>query len=334
MNKRSYTPPYELTSKILDSVEQIGERLGRLKAIAVRTAVPKLRRGNRIKTIQASLEIEGNTLTVQQVTAILSGQRVLGQPREIQEVRNAFNAYEQMGNFSPCDCNDLLAAHGLLMAGLVDESGKFRSGGVGIFRGTKVTHMAPPAKRVPQLIAQLLAWLKNSQEHPLITSSVFHYELEFIHPFADGNGRIGRLWQTLILSRWQPLFSLLPIESVIRDRQKEYYAALGQSDADAAATAFIEFMLNAIAQATREITLETDQVSDQVSDQVKKIAEMLRHGPQSASELMSKLGLSHRPSFRQNYLRPALDAGIIEMTRPDKPQAKNQKYQLKRQQAE
>ena len=329
MDKRSYTPPYQLTSSSLNSVEQIGERLGRLKADTIRTAVPKLRRGNRIKTIQASLEIEGNTLSVQQVTAILSGQRVLGQPREIQEVRNAFNAYEQMENFSPHVCKDLLAAHGLLMAGLVDESGKFRSGGVGIYRGTKVTHLAPSAKRVPQQIAQLLAWLENSEEHPLITSSVFHYELEFIHPFADGNGRIGRLWQTLILSQWKPLFLLLPIESVIRDRQKDYYAALGQSDTDANATPFIEFMLNAIAQAIKEITLETDQVSDQVSDQVGKIAKMLRRGPRSASELMLELGLSHRPSFRQNYLRPALDAGIIEMTRPDKPQAKNQKYKLK-----
>ena len=329
MNKQSYTPPYELTSSSLNSVEQICERLGQLKADATRTAVPKLRRGNRIKTIQASLEIEGNTLNVQQVTAILSGQRVLGQPREIQEVRNAFNAYEQMGNFSPCVCKDLLAAHGLLMTGLVDESGKFRSGGVGVFRGTKVAHLAPPAKRVPQLIAQLLAWLQNSQEHPLITSSVFHYELEFIHPFVDGNGRIGRLWQTLILNRWQPLFSLLPIESVIRDRQKDYYAALGQSDTDGNATVFVEFMLNAIAQAIKEIVLETDQVTDQVSDQVGKIVKMLRRGPRSASELMSELSLSHRPSFRQNYLRPALDAGIIEMTRPDKPQAKNQKYKLK-----
>lgn len=324
MGIKSYTPPYQLTSSILNSVEQIGERLGRLKADT--TTVPKLRRGNRIKTIQASLEIEGNTLSVKQVTAILSGQRVLGQPREIQEVRNAFNAYEQMGNFSPHVCKDLLAAHGLLMAGLVDESGKFRTGGVGIYRGTKVTHLAPSAKRVPQLIAQLLAWLENSEEHPLITSSVFHYELEFIHPFADGNGCLGRLWQTLILSQWQPLFSLLPIESVIRDRQKDYYAALGQSDTDANATAFIEFMLNAIAQAIRETTLESDQVG--------KIAKMLRRGPRSASDLMSELGLSHRPSFRQNYLRPALDAGIIEMTRPDKPQAKNQKYQLKKQRSE
>ncbi len=330
MARQSYTPPYQLTSNILDLVEKIGELLGLLKADTTRATVPKLRRGNRIKTIQASLEIEGNTLNLEQVTAILSGKRILGQPREIQEVRNAFNAYEQMPNWSPYSCKDILAAHELLMAGLVDESGTFRSGGVGIYRGTKVTHVAPPAKKVPDLMAKLLAWLKESTEHPLVSSSVFHYELEFIHPFADGNGRLGRLWQTLILSKWQSMFSLLPIESVVRDRQKDYYSTLGQADKDANATAFIEFMLNAILQAVKETTLETDQDSDQVTDQVKKLIEMLRHGPRSASELMSKLKLSHKPTFRQNYLRPALDAGIIEMTRPDKPQAKNQKYQLKK----
>jgi len=330
MVRQSYTPPYRLTSRILNIVEQIGELLGWLKADTTKTAVPELRRGNRIKTIQASLEIEGNTLSLEQVTAILSGKRVLGQPREIQEVRNAFNAYEQMGNFSPYSCKDILAAHELLMTGLVDKSGKFRSGGIGIYCGTKVTHVAPPARGVPDLTAKLLAWLEDSEEHPLVSSSVFHYELEFIHPFADGNGRLGRLWQTLILSKWQSIFSLLPIESVVRDRQKDYYAALGQSDKDADATVFVEFMLDAILQTVKETAFETDQVSDQVSDQVRRLARMLRQGPRSASELMSELKLSHKPTFRQNYLRPALDAGIIEMTRPDKPQAKNQKYQLKK----
>ena len=329
MAKQPYTPRYQLTSTILNTVEQIGELLGWLKTDTTKTAVPKLRRDNRINTIQASLEIEGNTLNLEQVTAIVSGKRVLGQPREIQEVRNAFSAYEQMGNFSPSSCKDILAAHQLLMTGLVDECGQFRSGGVGIYQGTQVTHVAPPAKRVPELMAQLLAWLAKSQEHPLITSSVFHYELEFIHPFADGNGRIGRLWQTLILNQWQPVFSLLPIESVIRDHQKDYYTALGQADRDADATVFIEFMLQVIYQAISDVQNATDQVGDQVSDQVEKLIEQLRSGPKSAVELMASLNLSHRPTFRKNYLRPALDAGIIEMTRPGKPQAKNQKYQLK-----
>ncbi len=161
--------------------------------------------------IQASLEIEGNTLNLEQATAILSDKRVLGQPREIQEVRSAFNAYEDMGNWSPYSCKDILAAHELLMTGLVDESGKFRSGGVGIYRRTKVTHVAPPIRQVPDLIAKPLVWLEESAEHPFITSGVFHYELEFIYPFADGNGCLGRLWQTLILSKWQSMFSLLPV---------------------------------------------------------------------------------------------------------------------------
>ncbi len=242
MDRRSYTPPYRLTSKILNSVEQIGEFLGLLNSGATEATVPKLRRGNRIKTIQASLEIEGNTLDLEQVTAVLSGKRVLGLPREVQEVRNAFKAYEEMDAWSPYSCKDILGAHELLMTGLVDESGKFRSSGVGIYRGTEVSHVAPPAKRVSELMANLLKWLEDSSEHPLVSSCVFHYELEFIHPFADGNGRIGRLWQTLILSKWQPVFSLLPIESVVRDRQRDYYAALGRSDKDSNATCFVEFM--------------------------------------------------------------------------------------------
>jgi Fic family protein len=323
-----YTPTYHITPVILRYVEQIGEALGNLRAHFESATAPVLRRGNRIKTIQASLEIEGNTLNLEQVTAVLAGKRVLGQPREIQEVRNAFAAYEELVNWSPRSRSDLLAAHGLLMAGLTDEVGRFRSGNVGIHRGREVVHVAPPAARVPVLIADLLAWLEKTDEHPLVASCVFHYAFEFIHPFQDGNGRLGRLWQTLILSQWRPVFAMLPIESIIRDHQKDYYAALAESDQDGNGTAFIEFMLNAILQTIEESTLESDQVSDHQSDQVMRLLRTLGRSQRSASDLMTELGLSHRPTFRKNYLHPATAARLIEMIHPGTPRARNQKYRL------
>jgi Fic family protein len=181
-------PQYHITPGILHCVEQIGEALGNLSAFFDDAVVPVLRRGNRIKTIQASLEVEGNTLNLDQVTAVLAGKRVLGQPREIQEVRNAFAAYEELANWSAHSRSDLRTAHGLLMAGLTDEVGHFRSNNVGVHRGKEVVHVAPPAARVPVLIDDLLAWLQKTDEHPLVTSGVFHWAFEFIHPFQDGNG--------------------------------------------------------------------------------------------------------------------------------------------------
>jgi len=323
-----YTPPYRITPSILHGIEQIGEALGHLRANSDSASVPILRRGNRIKTIQASLAIEGNSLSLEQVTAVIAGKRVLAPPREIQEVRNAFAAYEELPNWTAHSCTDLLAAHGLMMAGLVDEIGRFRSGGVGIQRGEKVIHVAPPAARVPGLIDDLLVWLENTDEHPLVASCVFHYEFESIHPFQDGNGRLGRLWQTLILSNWRPVFALLPVETIIRDRQQDYYAALGQADQAADATAFIEFMLNAILRAIEEATLLSDQEGDYQNDQVMRLLHALRKSHRSAFDLMTELGLAHRPTFRKNYLHPALAAGLIEMTQPDTPRARNQKYRL------
>ena len=327
MNDR-YAPPYRITPGILHSIEQIGEALGNLRLHSESVAVPILRRGNRIKTVQASLAIEGNSLSLEQVTAVLSGKRVLAQPREIQEVRNAFAAYEKLSDWTAHSRADLLAAHGLLMAGLVDETGRFRSGGVGIQRGGEVVHVAPPAERVPALMDDLLAWLEKTDEHPLVAGCVFHYEFEFIHPFEDGNGRLGRLWQTLILIQWRPIFALLPVESIIRDRQQDYYAALGRADDAADATAFIEFMLAAIQRAIEESALMSDQESDHQSDQVMRLLLALRKSQRSAVELMTELGLSHRPTFRKNYLHPALEAGWIEMTQPGTPRARNQKYRL------
>ncbi len=328
MSNSDYKPPYQITPAILRYIEQIGEALGGIRAAGQDAVVPQLRRKNRLQTIQASLAIEGNTLNLEQVTAVLSGKRILGQPREIQEVQNAFKAYESMAEWSPCSSTDMLTAHRLLMHGLVDELGRFRSGNVGIQRGGDMVHIAPPAARVPALVTDLLDWLKTTDEHPLVASCVFHYEFEFIHPFLDGNGRMGRLWQTLILSQWKSLFAMLSVESVIRDRQQDYYAALGLADSRADATAFVEFMLAAILQALGEAALFTDQVGDQVTDQVRRLLRVLESAPCGAADIMNKLGLSHRPTFRKNYLHPALAADLIDMTRPDAPRAQNQKYRL------
>ena len=260
-----YQPPLTLTPRMLSLIAEISEQIGLLSAMDDRQQTPQLRRGNRIRTIQASLAIENNTLSIQQVTAVLAGQRVLGLPREIQEVRNAFAAYEAMADWQPSHRADLLEAHELLMKGLIDDSGQLRRSGVGIYRGEKLVHMAPPPSRVAHLIEDLLAWLGNSDWHPLITSCVFHYEFEFIHPFADGNGRMGRLWQTLILSQWRPVLAYLPVEAVIREQQDAYYAALSAADQQAEATPFVEFMLQALSLALAEAALNepsTDQVTD------------------------------------------------------------------------
>ena len=322
-------PPYEITSGIIHQVESIGELLGSSPIRILEASQPRLRRFNQIRNIQASLEIEGNTLTLEQVTAVIEGKRVLGDPAEIQEVRNALLAYESMKNWRPSKKADLLKAHRLLMTGLVDKPGSFRQGSVGIQRGEEIVHVAPPAERVPSLVTDLMKWLREKEEHPLISSCVFHYELEFIHPFSDGNGRLGRLWQTLILSKWKQLFSMLPLETVVRDRQKDYYKALGQADKAGAATGFVEFMLDAIRQALGEALGSSDQVGDQVSDQVAALLKCIGKGEKTAAQLMESLGLTHRPTFRKNYLNPALEQGFIERTDPASPRSPKQKYRIK-----
>jgi Uncharacterized conserved protein len=242
-----YTPPFTITTDILNLVADISQQVGRLDASAL-NASPQLRKQNRIKTITGTLAIEGNTLTEEQITAIVEGKPVLGSVRELAEVKGAIAAYEALPRFQPANLNDLLAAHGLMMADILVNAGEFRSQGVGIHKAGVVHHVAPPAHQVSGLMADLTGWLQQAKDHPLITSSVFHYEFEFIHPFSDGNGRMGRLWQTLILSRWHPLFLSLPLESVIKDHQQQYYQALEQADQQADSTPFVQFMLLVIAQ--------------------------------------------------------------------------------------
>lgn len=241
----SYQPPFTITSKIIDLVSQISEKIGEVQR-DFSNASPQLRKQNRIKTITGTLQIEGNTLTEEQVSAILEGKRVLASVRELAEVKGAIVAYEQLANLNPLSLDDLLQAHDLMMGDVLTHAGQFREKSVGIYKGKEVVHVAPSAHQVSGLMAELMQWLQSTDCHPLISSSIFHYEFEFIHPFVDGNGRMGRLWQTLILSRWKPLFHDVPLESVIKECQQAYYDALGQADNSADSTAFIVFMLQAI----------------------------------------------------------------------------------------
>lgn len=332
-----YKPPFHMTDKMTSLIAEISEQVGRITVLQEGTISPHLRRENRIRTIHSSLAIEHNSLSLEQVTAILDGKRILGNPNEIKEVQNAYEAYELMLRLDPSFVDDLLKAHKLMMNGLVPENGKFRSGGVGVFDGGVLVHLAPPAEFVPEHIHNLFAWYQHSELHPLIKSAVFHYEFEFIHPFADGNGRMGRMWHSLLLGKWKELFFWLPIEELIQSRQKEYYDALGTADKQADSAGFVELMLEIIRDSLKEITVvgrSTDQDSDQVTDQdkppVDRLLSVLGNDMLSAAEIMERLGLSHRPTFRKNYLNPALEQKLIERTIPDRPNSKNQKYRKRK----
>ena len=245
-------PPFTITSEILNLVADISQAVGRLTAEFEQEKLLRLRKVNRMRTVQGSLAIEGNTLSEEQITAMLEGKRVIAPPREVLEAQNAIAAYDSISTWQPSDTKDLLAAHRLLMKGLVEKAGSYRSQGVGVMSGDQVVHMGPQAERVPTLMQELLAWLSHTDDHPLIASSVFHYEFEFIHPFSDGNGRMGRLWQTLILSNWQPVFINIPVESLVYQHQQAYYLAIRSSTAKTDCSPFIEFMLRMIRDAIKE----------------------------------------------------------------------------------
>jgi Fic family protein len=328
MESDIYTPPFSMTETITNLTIEIGEKVGTLMAWQHMDTNPKLRRDNRIRTIHASLAIENNSLSLDQVTDIIDGKRILGAPGEIREVKNAYEAYEKLLSFNPYSIEDLLRAHSILMTDLVKEAGTFRSGNVGVFKGEKVVHLAPPADMVPHHIANLLDWSENAKLHPLIKSCIFHYEFEFIHPFADGNGRMGRMWNALFLYQWKPIFAWIPVETVIRERQDAYYEALGESDRIANATPFVEFLLQAILDTLAEI--EIGHVpAGKISPRIQLFLDKLGGDELSAVEVMKRMGLKNRPAFRKTYLQPALNSKLIEMTIPGKPNSKNQRYRVR-----
>ena len=272
-------PPFEITTSILDKIAEIAELVGQVNAVAGLTANPMLRRTNRIRTIYSSLAIEQNALSLEQVTAVLNGKRVIAPPKDIAEVKKAYEIYEIMDSLNPYSVDDLLNAHAVMTQGLTEESGCFRSGPVGVVdKQGNILHFGTLPDYAPGLTMELLKWIKESNIHMLIKGCVFHYELEVIHPFADGNGRIGRLWHTLLLTQWKPMFAWLPVESIIHDRQNEYYAAINRSNYEGESTAFIEFMLSAIQEALIEAVQTSGAAEKMTTDELRwyKIERLLK----------------------------------------------------------
>lgn len=324
-----YKPPFTITNEILLCVSSISEKIGRITAIGNLDSTPHLRKNNRIRSIHSSLKIEANSLSLGQVRDVINGKTVLGELKEIQEVKNAYAAYEQFSQINPYSIEDLKKYHGIMTRYVVEESGDFRRGEEGVFSGDRCIFMAPPARFVHQLMDDLFDWMRESQNsiHPLILSSVFHYEFVFIHPFSDGNGRMARLWHTAILSRWKPIFEYIPIESQIEKFQDEYYDAIAKCHAAGASTIFIEFMLSQIDRILDDISLQLSSDHDQLSEYIKKLLDAMEYDvPYTGKALMEKLGLKSKEGFRRNYLRPAAEMNLIRMTIPDKPNSRNQRY--------
>lgn len=260
-------PPFEVTNAVISYVAEIAELVGKVTSTDRLTSNPTLRRANRIRTIYGSLAIEQNTLSVEEMTAVIDGKLVLAPPKDIAEVKNAYEIYEWLDKLDPYSVDDLLSAHGVMTRGLLDESGVFRSRPVGVAdQEGNILHLGTLPQYIPDLVMELLDWVKRSDIHMLIRSCVFHYELELIHPFADGNGRVGRLWHTLLLSRWNPVFAWLPVESIIHAHQQEYYAAINASNTAGESTTFIEFMLSAIKASLIEAVETRDEMSDEPMD--------------------------------------------------------------------
>jgi Fic family protein len=294
----SYSPPFELTHTMMRLVAEISQQVGEWTATNKDKLVPKLRKENRIRTIHASLAVEQNTLSLEQVTALVDGKTVLGSPKEIQEVHNAFAVYESIDKWNETSGDDLLEAHAIMMKGLLKDAGQWRNGGAGIYRGDQLVHMAPPANQVPRLMIQLMDWLRRTDAHPLIASAAFHYEFEFIHPFSDGNGRIGRFWQTLVLKCWHPLLAFLPVETVIKARQEEYYQSLREADVKSDCSVFIEFLLSAINESLTEAiqSEEKTRVEMKYKTRVKtadQILDVLKESPNLALvDVANRIGRS------------------------------------------
>ncbi|BDD12957.1 cell filamentation protein Fic (plasmid) [Fulvitalea axinellae] len=303
-------PPYQITKNILSLVSSIAEKIGEVNAAKLNRPPTELRKKNRIKTIQSSLEIEGNTMTVEQITDLLGDKRVLAPKKDIIEVKNAVDLYSRLDDFDPYNPESLLQAHAILMKGLVDQPGKYRNTAVGIVKGEQVAHIAPPGHMVTALVNDLFAYLRDDDDLPLIKSCVFHYEFEFIHPFPDGNGRMGRLWQTLLLREYSPVFEFLPIETLVKDRQEEYYRILNLSDRSGHSTPFVEFMLHIIRDALEDL-LRTQTPSLTGHDRISLFQDHVKNGWFTRQEYL-RHNKDISPATASRDLKTAVDNQTLE----------------------
>ncbi len=324
-----YLPPFTITNTMLYLVAEIGEKTGRITSYRSFDTKPYLRRNNRIRSIHSSLAIEANSLSLDEVKNVIDGRVVIGPEKEIQDVKNAYKAYDMLGQFDPYSLRDLQKIHGIMTYLTVQDSGVFRSHNEGVFNGDQCIFMAPPPQLVPNQMRNLFAWMQEARNmiHPLILSSVFHYEFVFIHPFSDGNGRMARLWQTALLAEWNPVFQYLPLESRIQEFQEEYYDAIAKCHSAGNSNSFIEFILDKI-NLTLDWALQQVAAKDgMLSQQVQDLMNIMEYGvPYTANHLMKHLGLKSKANFRKLYLIPALDKELIIMGIPDKPTSRNQTY--------
>ncbi len=324
-----HTPPFNITNQMLKLVSSISEKIGRISVTSNLEAKPHLRKNNRIKSIHSSLKIEANSLSFGQVRDVINGRTVLGEQKEIQEVKNAYAAYGKLSEINPFNIEELKEMHGIMTKYLVDESGVFRKGEEGVFSGDNCIFMAPPARLVPELMNNLFEWINYASEevHPLIMASVFHYEFVFIHPFSDGNGRMARLWHTAFLTKWNKIFEFIPIESQIEKFQDEYYDAIAKCHIEGNSNIFIQFMLEQIDKILSEIIEQISFGDENISEYVKRLLDVMEYDtPYTLTTLMGLLQLKSKETMRRNYIHPALKLDLIHMTLPDKPQSRNQRY--------
>lgn len=324
-----YTPPFQITNEMLLRVASISEKIGKISITNNLKSKPHLRRNNRIKSIHSSLKIEANSLSLDQVRDVINGKRVIGARKEIQEIKNAYIAYEKINSIDPYSIKNLKEFHEIMVKYVVEEAGDFRKGEEGVFNGDVCIFMCPPARLVSEQMKELFQWMKREKNkiHPLILSSIFHYEFVFIHPFADGNGRMARLWHTALLSQWKPIFEYIPIESQIEKFQEDYYEAIAKCHVEGETTTFIEFMLLQIDKILDEISGQMLEGSEHITEYLKRMLGVMEYDvPYTAFEIMGNLGLKSKETFRKNYMNPAIKLNLVKMTLPDKPNSKNQRY--------
>lgn len=324
-----YVPPYEITDRILNLVASISEKAGRISERSSLDAKPHLRKNNKIRSIHSSLAIEANSLSLDEVRDVINGRPVLGTKNEIREVVNAYSAYEEVSSVDIFSIKELKRLHGIMTEELTAVSGDFRKGEEGVFEGDRCIFMAPPARLVNQLTEELFSWMKDNSTkvHPLILSAVFHYEFVFIHPFTDGNGRMARLWHTAILTKWQPVFEFIPIESQIEKFQKGYYDAIAVCHTQGSSTVFIEFILEQIDSVMDEMSASVRKYESHISEYINRLLSVMEYDiPYTSAELLGLLGLKSKENLRKNYLIPAIENKLIIMSEPDKPNSRNQRY--------